>query len=151
MGEFFGAIPEVARAFWGFMDGLYGVAIIVGSIVLTAGFLFLAMTWRATHEWLSAIAGMMAAGIAFWWAFGILPSAFVYFMDGERDMIEGTLVPSAIPGMDNFYQVLRDSIVVGQQTLFAVLFAVGMIMLQKRYPRTLATGEEKSPATGGYR
>lgn len=151
MGEFFGAIPEVARAFWGFMDGLYGVAIILGSILLTAGLLFLAKAWRPTHEWLSAVAGMMAASIAFWWAFGIMPSAFVYFMDGERDLIQGTLVPESLPGMDNFYQVLRDSIVMAQTGLFIVLFAVGMLMLQRRYPRTLAAGEEKSPSTGGYR
>lgn len=151
MGEFLGAIPEVARAFWSFMDGFYGLAIMAASLVLGAGLLFLAVTWRGTHEWLSAITGMMAAAVGFWWSFGILPSAFVYFMDGRRDMIEGTLVPSAVPGMENFYQVLRDVIVVGQQTLFAVLFAVVMLMIQKRYPRTLVSGEEKSPATGGYR
>lgn len=151
MGEFFGAIPEVARAFWVFMEGLYGVAIIVGSVVLTALFAFLAKAWRGTRDWLSAVSGMTAASIAFWWGFGILPSAFVYFMDGERDIIEGTLLPGSLPGMDNFYQVLRDSIVMGQTILFVILFAMGMLMIQRRYPRTLAGGEEKSPSSGGYR
>lgn len=151
MGEFFGAIPEVARAFWVFMDGFYGVAITVGSLVLGLLFGFLAVTWRGTHDWLAAISGMMAASVAFLWSFGILPSAFVYFVDSERDLIAGTLVPESLPAMDNFYQVLRDSIVIGQTGLFIVMFAVAMLMIQRRYPRTLAPGEEKGQASGGYR
>jgi hypothetical protein len=151
VNEFFTTLPEAGAALWDFMEGFYGIAILVGSIVLAALALFLAKTWRDTHSWLAAVAGITGASIAFWWAFGIIPSAFVYFMDGQRDLLEGTLVPGGLPGMDNFYEVARDATVVGMQTVLAVVFAVAMLRLQRRYPRSLADGEEKSPATGGYR
>lgn len=151
MAEFFGTLPEIARAVWSFLDGFYGLAIFVVSMAAMVGLLLLAKAWRATHGWLAAIAGMTGAAIAFWWSFGIMPSAFVYFMDGQRDLLEGTVVPAGLPGMDNVYQVLRDSIVVGQQTLFVIVFAIAMARIQRRYPRTLAEGEEKAPATGGYK
>jgi hypothetical protein len=151
VSEFFATLPEAGAALWGFIEGVYGLAIGAASIALAALFLFLAKSWRDTRSWLSAISGMMGASIAFWWAFGILPSAFTYFMDGERDRFEGTLLPEGLPLMENFYQVFRDSVVIGMQTVFVVLFAVAMLRIQKRYPRTLAEGEEKSPATGGYR
>jgi hypothetical protein len=151
VNEFFATLPEAGRSLWDFMEGFYGIAIIVGSVVLVAVLLFLAKTWRDEHSWLSAIAGVSGAGVLFWWAFGIIPSAFTYFMDGERGMLEGTLVPGALPAMDNFYEVARDATVVGMQTVLGVIFAIAMLRIQRRYPRSLAEGEEKSPATGGYR
>ena len=151
MNEFFATLPDAGAALWDFMEGFYGIAIIVGSVALAALALFLAKRWRDEHSWLSAVAGVSGAAIAFWWAFGILPSAFTFFMDGERDLLEGTIVPAAMPGMDNFYEVFRDVVVVGMQTVLAVVFAVAALRIQRRYPRSLAEGEEKSPATGGYR
>jgi hypothetical protein len=94
---------------------------------------------------------MMAGFVAFWWAFGIIPSAFIYFADGNRDLLEGTLFPGALPMMDNAYQVFRDSIVVGLTVIAVVAFSLAAAALQRRYPRTLAEGEEKAPASGGYR
>lgn len=151
MDEFFATLPEAGAALWDFMDGFYGLAITVGSIVLVVGLLSLAKVLRPNHEWLSAISGMTGVAIAFWWAFGIMPSAFTFFMDGNRDLFEGRLLPEALPAMENVYAVLRDVIVMGMQTVFVVAFALGMAVLQKRYPRSLAPGEEKSPATGGYK
>jgi hypothetical protein len=151
VNEFFATLPEAGAALWEFMEGFYGITIIIGSIALAALALYLAKAWRDTHSWLSAISGITGASIVFWWAFGILPSAFTYFMDGERDRFEGTLVPAALPGMENFYQVFRDVTVVGMQTVFVLIFAVALLRIQRRYPRSLAEGEEKSPATGGYR
>jgi hypothetical protein len=149
--EFFSTLPEAGVLLWEFMEGFYGVAIALGSFALAALFLFLAKIWRDNHSWLSAIAGVSGGSILFWWAFGIIPSAFTYFVDGERDVFEGTLLPGQLPGMDNAYEVLRDVTVVGMQTLFVVVFLVAMLRIQRRYPRSLAEGEEKTPVTGGYR
>jgi hypothetical protein len=151
VNEFFATLPEAGAALWSFIDGFYGIVVTIGSVALAALFLFAAVRWRDTHSWLSAIAGVSAAGIAFWWAFGIIPSAFTYYMDGNRPLLEGTVVPAALPGMDNFYEVFRDSVVVGMQVVLGVVFAMAMLRIQRRYPRSLAEGEEKSPATGGYR
>jgi hypothetical protein len=151
VNEFFATLPEAGQALWEFMEGFYGIAIFLGSVVLAALLFYLAKIWRDDHSWLSAISGISGASVAFWWAFGIMPSAFTFFMDGERDLLEGTIVPAALPAMDNFYAVFRDAVVVGMQTVFVIVFAVAMLRIQKRYPRSLGEGEEKSPATGGYK
>jgi hypothetical protein len=151
LSEFFGALPAAGREVWNLIEGLYGLVIIAASVVLTALFLFLAKALRDEHGWLSATFGMMAGFIAFWWAFGIIPSAFIYFADGARDTLEGTVFPGPLPGMDNAYQVFRDSIVVGLTVVAVVAFCMAAAALQRRYPRTLVEGEEKSPATGGYK
>lgn len=156
VGEFFAALPDVARALWRFGAGWVGVAISVGSLALTAGFLLAARALRDTAGWLAAIFGGLAATIAGWWAFGILPSAWVYFADQERTLLENTIVPETL-GVGrfvvatNFYQVFRDTIVVIESGIALVGFAVVALMIQKRYPRTLAEGEEARPQSGGYK
>lgn len=150
--EFFGTLPEAFRALWEFGDGWYSVGITVVSLALFAGFLLLAKVLRRPgHEWLAAVSGVLAGAVAFWWLFGILPSAWVYFADGQRELLEGTVLPGAIPGADNFYQIVRDVVVIAEQGVAVAAFAAAAVVIQKRYPRTLAEGEEKSPATGGYK
>lgn len=151
--QFFRTLPEVAVAFWDFIEGFYGLAVLAVSLVLFALFAFLAWRWRegGRHGWLSTIMGAMAGTVAFWWIFGILPSAFVYFTDAERDLLEGTVMPTAIPGADNFFEVFRDLVFAGFQGLALLLFIVAAVWIQKRYPRALAEGEEKEPSTGGYK
>jgi hypothetical protein len=151
LGEFFRAIPDAAVAFWNFADGFYGVIITVGSVVLAAILLGAAAFLRPTHGWLSAIFGAMATTIGMFWIFGIVPSAWVYFADGSRDLLEGTIIPSALPGFDNFYEVFRDSVVMGMFAIGLIGLAVVAIVLQKRLPRSLAEGEERGPTSGGYR
>jgi hypothetical protein len=151
LGEFFRAIPDVASAFWSFSDGFYGVAVTAGNAVLAAALLFGAAVLRPTHGWLSAILGAMAATIGMFWIFGVIPSAWVYFADGSRDLLEGTIIPSALPGFDNFYEVFRDSVVMGLFAIGLVGLAVLALAIQKRLPRALADGEERGPTSGGYR
>lgn len=156
LGEFFGAIPDVVVALWEFGDGLLGLAVMVGSIVLIAGFLFLAKTTRDDQGWLSAVFGTMAATIGAFWLFGILPSAWVYFIDGSRELLRDTVIPSQIAFgenvvMGNFYQVFRDSVVMLETFVAMGAMAVLALWIQKRYPRGLAEGEEKGPSTGGYK
>jgi hypothetical protein len=151
ISQFFGTIPDAMRALWDLAEGFYGVAITLGSVVIAVGLGLAAAKLRDGHGWLSAAFGMMAGFVAFWWAFGIIPSAFIYFADGNRDLLEGTLFPGALPMMDNAYQVFRDSIVVGLTVIAVVAFSLAAAALQRRYPRTLAEGEEKAPASGGYR
>jgi hypothetical protein len=156
VGDFFRALPEVGRMLWGFIGGLMGVAIIVGSVVLTAGLAFLAKLLRDTHGWLSAIFGMMAATIAAWWAFGIIPSAWIYFADEAQDLLQGVVIPQAL-GIGpyimaaNFYEVFRDSVVMIETFVAMALFTVIALRIQARFPRALAEGEEARPQSGGYK
>lgn len=149
--QFFSTLPEAFAAVWEFVEGLYGVAVLGVSLVLIVGFLLLAKYLRPGHEWLSAVFGVLGGAVAFWWLFGILPSAWVYFADGSRDLLEGTVLPGAIPGADNFYQVFRDIVVVGETGVAIVAFIVVGGWIQKNFPRQLAEDEEKQPSTGGYK
>lgn len=151
ISQFFGTLPEAGRALWSFAEGFYGVAVTVISVLLAAGLLFGAKVLRDGHSWLSATLGVMAGFIGFWWAFGILPSALIYYMDGSRDLLEGTIFPGALPLMENAYQVTRDILVVTQTALAVIVFCLIAAAVQRRYPRTLVEGEEKGPTSGGYK
>lgn len=157
VADFFRAMPGLFRELWEFGDprnqgnGWLGVAITLGSAALVAGFLFLARLWHGTREWLAAVSGGMAVTIAFFWVFGILPSAWVYFVDGNADQFAGVVIPEALPGMTNFYQVFRDSVVILETTIGLIGLAVVAGWVQRNYPRSLAPGEEKAPASGGYK
>jgi hypothetical protein len=156
IGEFFGAIPDVFAALWEFAKGFQGLAVSVGSIILIALTLFLALRLRDNHGWISAVFGTMGATITAFWLFGILPSAWVYFADGSKDLLIDTIIPSQIafgdtPVMTNFYQVFRDSIVMAETTVAMVAMVVIALWVQKKYPRGLAEGEEKGPSSGGYK
>jgi hypothetical protein len=156
VGEFFRTLPSVAKALWEFGRGWAGVAVTVGSGLLIALFVIGAGRLRERYGWLSALCGAMAATIAAWWLFGILPSAWVYFLDAQQDLMEGRVIPSQI-GIgswviaSNFYQVVRDSVVIVETAVAMVAFAILALRLQKRYPRSLAEGEEPRPQSGGYK
>ena len=156
LSEFFSTLPDVFSALWTFGRGWSGVLISGGSVVLFAVLCFAAMTLRETHGWVAAILGMMGATIAAWWAFGILPSAWIYFADGQRDLLENAIIPGTLgvgrfQVASNFYQVFRDSVVMAETTIAMVAFAVLALQIQKRYPRALAEGEEARPQSGGYK
>lgn len=151
LGDFFRALPEVGRALWSFGDGFEGIAIMLGYAALALICVFLAFKLRPTRGWLSSIFGVMAITIGMFWGFGILPSAWVYFADGQRELLEGTVIPSALPGAENFYQVFRDSVVMGLTILGVVAFCLAALAIQRRFPRALVEGEEAGPKTGGYK
>jgi hypothetical protein len=151
IGEFFRALPDVFVALWGFIDGFRGVAVAIGSGILAAAFAFGALRLRDSSGWLSAIFGMMALAVVMWWLFGIIPSAWVYFADGQRDLLGGTVIPESLPLLDNFYNVFRDAIVMAETGIGVLAFIVAAFWIQKRYPRSLAEGEESRPQSGGYK
>lgn len=151
LGDFFRALPEVMRALWAFGDGFYGLGVMLGYAGLALGCVFLAFKLRPTRGWLSSIFGVMAVTIGMFWGFGILPSAWVYFADGQRELLEGTVIPAALPGAENFYQVFRDSVVMGLTVLGVVAFCMASLAIQRRFPRALVEGEEAGPKTGGYK
>ncbi len=156
IGEFFRAIPDVFVALWEFGDGWRGVGVTLGSIVLAGLFVGGAYRLRDEVGWVSAMLGSFAAFILGFWAFGILPSAWIYFFDGDRPLLEGTIIPSEIIIGDlevatNFFIVFRDSVVMGETFIAMGALAYLAVFIQKRFPRGLAPGEEKQAATGGYK
>jgi nucleoside permease NupC len=155
-GVFWETIPKVFRALWVFMRGWAGVGIIVGSGAMMIGFALAAVKLRDTFGWLAAIFGMMSATVAAWWAFGIIPSAWIYFADGQRDLMEGTVIAKTLGTgqyvvATNFYEVFRDMVVMGETTIAMVVFAIAALRIQAKFPRALAEGEEPRPQSGGYK
>ncbi|MDQ3974279.1 MAG: hypothetical protein M3276_08080 [Actinomycetota bacterium] len=155
--DFFGALPDAFSALWQFGGGLRGVFITLGSIAFAAVFLLAARLLRETRGWLSALFGVMGGTIVFWWVFGILPSAWVYFVDGSKDLLENRVIPGTLAlGPDrviaaDFYQVFRDLVVVLETGVAIAACGVAALAVQKRYPRGLAEGEEPRPQSGGYK
>jgi hypothetical protein len=142
---------EASVHLWRFIAGWRGVGVTIGSIVLTVAFAMGARMVRERSGWLSAILGMMSLTIVMWWLFGILPSAWVYFSDAQKALLAGRVIPNALPGFGNFYQFFRDAVVLGETTVAMVGFVVAAFWLQKRYPRSLAEGEQARPQSGGYK
>jgi hypothetical protein len=151
LSRFVDTLPQAFSALWEFIDGFYGVMVAIVSAAIVAGFALLALRLRDGHEWLSAIFGVLGGFVAFWWLFGMLPSAWLYFADSNRDLLEGTLMPGPLPYMDNAYEVFRDVVVVAETGLAIMVFIALASWIQKHYPRGLAEDEEKTPATGGYK
>lgn len=156
IGEFFATLPDAFAALWQFGGGWAGVALSVGSIVLTAAFCFLAYRLRETQGWLAALFGSMAVLLGLWWTIGILPSAWFYFAATQQDLLADQIIPGAIvigplEVAADFYNVFRDTIVLVAGAVVLALGAVLMFRIQKRFPGGLAEGEERGPTTGGYK
>jgi hypothetical protein len=156
LGEFFRTIPQAARALWEFGEGFYGVALMVGSGVLVALFSGLAYRLRERQGWLSAVFSALAVLLSLWWLLGIIPSAWIYFADSQRELLIDQIIPSQIvigplQVATNFYNVFRDSIVMLEATVVLIAGAVFLFAIQKRLPKGLAEGEERGPTTGGYK
>jgi hypothetical protein len=166
-GDFFRTIPDALYALWQFGDpsalgrGWWGVVIMgVWGIFLIGGPLVIARLTQGKHEWVSASMGVLAGLSGLWWVFGILPSAWIYYLDGSQEILEGTIIPASagftfangyrLDIASNLYTVIRDLVVVLQMTVGIVLMFWGALKLQERFPRGLAEGETK-PDPGGYR
>lgn len=176
-GEFFSSLDDALFALWQFGDpsgvgqGWWGLVIlVVWGVGLIAIPLLIAKQTYQKHDWVSATMGVMAAFSVAWWLFGILPSAWIYYMSGSSEILKGTIIPASVgingplsigswvivPDgyrldlMSNFYDVFRDLIVVVQQIVSLALVFWGCLRIQKKFPRTLASGETRSDS-GGYK
>jgi hypothetical protein len=156
LGEFFRTLPRMFVALWEFGGGFTGILLMGGSFVLVALFILLAFRLRATQGWLAGLFGAMAVLLALWWLIGIVPSAWIYFLDTQQELLQDQIIPGQIiigrlEVATNFYKVFRDSIVLVEGTIVLALGVVVMRQVQKRFPGGLAEGEERGPTTGGYK
>lgn len=176
-GDFFAALPEAGRALWEFGDpdslgrGWWGILIVlIWGIFLIGVPLLIADRTAGERQWVAAGMGALGGLSLVWWLFGILPSAWIYYLDSTQEILEGTIIPASVGytlqdsflwfpagyrfGIDtftnDFYLVVRDSVVVIEHVLAFVLLVRAAKWVQGRHPRGLAEGEVK-PDAGGYR
>ena len=173
-GEFFSTLPDALAALYefgdpsGVGDGWWGFLILaIWGIGLIAVPLYFARALHGTHEWVSATLGVVGGLGIFWWVFGILPSAWIYFLDSNQEILAGPIIPASMvipmgwapwaPGPDytldvatNLYEVIRDLVVVLEHLVAFVLTFWAALRIQKQFPKTLAAGETK-PEAGGYK
>jgi hypothetical protein len=173
-GDFFSTLPDALRALYQFGDpsgvgeGWWGIVILlIWGVLLTALPLYVAKITYGKREWVSATMGVIAGLSIFWWVYGILPSAWIYFLDANQEVLSGPIIPDSIripmgwapwaPDADytldvatNFYEVVRDLVVVLEHLVaFAITFWAAL-RIQKKLPKTLVPGEVK-PEAGGYK
>ncbi len=173
-GDFFSTLPDAFHAFWLFGDpsgigqGWWGLVILlIWGVGLIALPLFIARRAYGTHEWVSATMGVVGGLAIFWWVYGILPSAWIYFVSSSKELLSGPIIPASMsipmgwapwaPGPDytldvatNLYEVIRDIVVVLEHLVAFVLTFWAAMRIQKQFPKTLAPGESK-PEAGGYK
>lgn len=166
-GDFFATLPEALRGLYQFGDpealgrGWVGFAI----MLLWLGPLFalpllLAKLTYGKREWVSATMGVVAASSFLWWLHGVLPHAWIQFTESYENVLAGPIIPQSI-GVDvsddyrldlasNFYSVVTEGIVGGLMVGAIVLTLWVFLRVQRRLPKTLASGETK-PEAGGYK
>lgn len=173
-GEFFSTLPEALRALWQFGDpdsagnGWWGIVILlIWGVLLTAVPLYIAKVTYGKREWISATMGVVAGLSIMWWVYGILPSAWIYYLDANQEILSGPIIPDSMvipmgwapwaPSDDytldvatNLYEVIRDIVVVLEHLVAFVLTFWLALRIQKQYPKTLAAGESR-PEAGGYK
>lgn len=173
-GEFFSTLPDALRALWEFGDpdstgnGWWGIVILlIWGVLLTAVPLYIAKVTYGKRDWVSATMGVIAGLSIMWWVYGILPSAWIYFLDANQEVLSGPIIPDSMvipmgwapwaPGPDytldvatNLYEVIRDIVVVLEHLVAFVLTFWLALRIQKQYPKTLAAGESR-PEAGGYK
>jgi hypothetical protein len=169
-GDFFSTIPDALEALYLFGDpqargaGWWGFVILaIWGVFLIGIPLLIAKRTYGEHEWVSATMGVLAALSIAWWVYGILPSAWIYYLDGSKEILEGNIIPASV-GLtfgegegayrlaiaDDFYLVVRDLVVVIEHLVAFVITFWAALKIQERYPKTLVTGEIK-PEAGGYK
>jgi hypothetical protein len=166
-GEFFGALPEAFETWWEFGDpqgrgeGWWGIVILlIWGIGFIAVPLAIARQTHGKREWVSATMGVMAALAVFWWVYGILPSAWIYWVDSSKETLAGPIIPETmrfhfpndltIHFATNLYDVIRDTVVVIEHLVAFIITFWAALKIQEKLPgKQLATGEIK-PEAGGY-
>ncbi len=166
-GEFFATLPEALHALWLFGDpegrgrGWFGLVVLgLWGVLMIGGPLWLAKVTYGKREWFSATMGVVGASSILWWVFGIIPSGWMYYAEGEIDLLEHAVIPSSatwevregyvIEIATDLYMVIVDSVSALMMIGGIVLFLWAALRLQKRLPKQLDADETKAEA-GGYR
>ncbi len=158
-GDFFSTLPDVGRAVYQFGDpngvgsGWWGFLILgIWAVFLIAVPLGLAYRLREDHGWISATLGVIGGLAILWWALGIIPSAIIYFIDSNKELLAGPIIPATagfsigtyrVDLASNLYDVIRDITVVTINMVVVALTLFAALRIQRRFPKTIEPGEAR--------
>ena len=159
-GDFFRTLPDVARAVYQFGDpngvgsGWWGFVILgIWGVFLIAIPLGLAYRLREEHGWISATFGVIGGLAILWWALGIIPSAIIYFIDSNKELLSGPIIPASagfsigtyrVDVASNLYDVIRDITVVTVNMVVTGLTIYAALRVQRRFPKTIDPDEHRA-------
>jgi len=103
---------------------------------------------RIRSGWAKASIAGLGLSILAWRLLAILPSWWLYFADGQLDWGGQGCIEL---DMSCLKQAAKDTVVVVQNAVVLAGFVIAFIIYQRKNPKQLAPGEEKSEATGGYK
>ena len=123
----------------------------IGSLDVEATGVSLVRPKDEGERWIKITLITMGLWVALFITMAVIPSYWLYFADGTLKWTGRFTVPYGFGELDLPQQALRDVIVVIWYGLALGAFGVGVLLYNKRNPRTLPSGEEKREATGGYK
>lgn len=123
---------------WLLLEGIYFVA---AAALLGAAF-------KARSDWVRASLAALGLAILAIRVLAVLPSWWLYYADGKLKWGGQGCTELDLSCLK---QTIKDTIVVGEGAVGFGAFVVGFWLYQKKFPKHLASGEQKPEATGGYR
>jgi hypothetical protein len=103
------------------------------------------------ERWVKLVLITMGIWVALFVTMAVIPSYWLYFADGTLKWTGRFTVPYGFGELDLPMQAVRDMVVVVWYGVALGAFGLGILMYNKRNPKTLPSGEEKREATGGYK
>jgi hypothetical protein len=123
----------------------------IGSLDVEAAGVSLVRPKDEGERWVKLTLVTMGLWALLFVTMAVIPSYWLYFADGTLKMTGRLTIPYGFGELDLPQQALRDVIVVVWYGLALGLLGLGILLYNKRNPRTLPSGEEKREATGGYK
>lgn len=129
-------------------DPLDPILLVFEAVWILISIALILVSGRVKSGWVKASLAGLGLSILGWRTLAILPSWWLYFADGTLGWGGQGCVELDVSCLK---QAAKDTVVVIQNAVVLGGFVAGFIIWQKKNPKQLAPGEEKSDATGGYK
>jgi hypothetical protein len=103
------------------------------------------------ERWVKLTLVTMGLWVLLFVTMAVIPSFWLYFAEGTLKWTGTFTVPYGLGELELPMQAVRDVVVLVWYGIALGAFGVGILVYNRRNPKTLPPGEEKREATGGYK